>query len=322
MGECARQGRDKLTLVIDHTLSSLGLWIEQLVAESTGKEGKGILPVAGEDLGEPGDYGDDRLFVSISIGPPAPHIRLKLEALQTAGHPVIYRDLANIYDLGAEFFIWEFATAVAGWRLQINPFDQPNVQESKDVTKQLLNEFVQTGRLPEQQVLVADGALTAYTEGTRNQNLRTDSLVSVVRTLLGSVASHDYVAFLDYVEETLETEAAFKNLRLLVRETKKCATTTGYGPRFLHSTGQLHKGGPDTGVFFQITAPDKTDLPVPGEPYTFSVLKHAQAIGDFRALAMRGRRAIRIDLGSDTASLEFLFRVFEAALQNANTTSK
>jgi len=323
MGECARQGRDKLTLVIDHPLSSLGLWIEQLVAESTGKEGKGILPVAGEDLGEPIDYGDDRLFVSISIGPPPPHIRVKLEALQAAGHPVVYRDLANIYDLGAEFFIWEFATAVAGWRLQINPFDQPNVQESKDVTKELLNEFVQTGRLPEQQVLVADGPLTAYTEGARNQNLRTDSLVSAVRMLLGSVASNDYVAFLDYVEETLETEAAFQNLRLLVRDTKKCATTTGYGPRFLHSTGQLHKGGPDTGVFFQITAPDQADLPVPGERYTFSVLKHAQAIGDFRALAMRGRRAIRIDLGSDTdASLDFLHRVFEAALQNANTTSK
>jgi hypothetical protein len=197
------------------------------------------------------------------------------------------------------------------------------VQESKDITKQLLNEFVQTNRLPEQQQLAADGPLTAYTEGARNQDLRTDSLVSAIRMLLGSVAPHDYVAFLNYVEETVETEAAFQSLRLLVRNTKQCATTTGYGPRFLHSTGQLHKGGPDTGVFFQITAPDKADFQVPGEPYTFSVLKHAQAIGDFRALAARGRRAIRIDLGADTnASLEFLRRVFEAALQNANTTSK
>ena len=323
MGECARQGRDKLTLVIDQPLSSLGLWIEQLVAESTGKEGKGILPVAGEDLGEPTSYGDDRLFVSISIGPPAPYVKSKLDALEANGHPVVYRELANIYDLGAEFFIWEFATAIAGWRLGINPFDQPNVQESKDVTKQLLNEFAQTGSLPEQQQLVADGPLTAYSEGTRNQNLRTDSLVSAVRTLLGSVATHDYVAFLNYVEETLETEAAFHSLRHLIRDAKTCATTAGYGPRFLHSTGQLHKGGPDTGVFFQITIPDRADYPVPNEPYSFSVLKQAQAIGDFRALVARGRRAIRIDLGADVdAGLRSLQRVFEAALQNVNSTSQ
>jgi glucose-6-phosphate isomerase len=323
MGECANQGRNKLTLVLDRPLSSLGLWIEQLVAESTGKEGKGILPVAGEDLGDPTSYSDDRVFVSITLGPPSKYVKAKLDALESAGHPVVYRQLANVYDLGAEFFVWEFATAVAGWRLGINPFDQPNVQESKDVTKELLAEFVEAGRLPDQEQLAADGLLTAFTEGNRNQNLRADSLVSAVRTLLSSLTTNDYVAFLNYIEETLETEASLQSLRLLVRDAKRCATTTGYGPRFLHSTGQLHKGGPDAGVFVQITAPDKTDFAVPGEPYTFSVLKQAQATGDFRALAARGRRAIRIDLGPNAESaFRSLHRVFETALQNVNTTSQ
>lgn len=319
IGECALHGRDKLTFVIDPEIASLGLWIEQLVAESTGKEGKGVLPVAGEDLGEPGVYGDDRVFVSISLGETSAETRSKLDALSLAGHPVIHRELSDPYDLGAEFFLWEFATACVGWRLGINPFDQPNVQESKDATKELLSSFVTDGRLPEQQALVTQGPLTLF---TGLQNLRNDSLVTALRAFMGLVQPHDYLAFLNYFEESAEVDAAFQELRRLLRLATKCATTVGFGPRFLHSTGQLHKGGPDTGVFFQITAGDRVDFEVPGEPYSFNVLKQAQALGDFRSLTSRGRRAVRIDLGADvTTGLRLLQQQIDTALQSANSTN-
>ena len=299
IGECANAGRDKLTLVIDEKIATLGLWIEQLVAESTGKEGKGVLPVASEALGTPSDYGTDRLFVSISVGEPDSQSQAALSALSEAAHPVIYRQLSDVFDLAAEFFIWEFATACAGWRIGINPFDQPNVQESKDATKELLETFVHHGRLPEQDQLVHDEALTIYA-ATEEQNLPNSSTLAAVRAHLASIKAGDYIAFLDYVAETPSVEAELQSIRLTLRNGTKCATTTGYGPRFLHSTGQLHKGGPGTGVFFQITANDAKDFPVPGESYTFSILKQAQALGDFRSLATRGRRAIRVDLGNDT----------------------
>ncbi len=299
IGECANAGRDKLTLVIDEKISTLGLWIEQLVAESTGKEGKGVLPVASEPLAGPASYGEDRLFVSISTSETSPATRERLQVLADAGHPVIYREIGDIYDLSAEFFVWEFATACAGWRIGINPFDQPNVQESKDATKELLNTFVSHGRLPEQDQLVADDLITIYTDGT-NDKLQSASTLDAIRSLLATVKSGDYIAFLDYVEETQEVENLIEQIRTTLRNSTKCATTSGYGPRFLHSTGQLHKGGPDSGVFFQITANDKTDFPVPGEPYTFSILKQAQALGDFHSLSKRGRRAIRVELGNDT----------------------
>ena len=299
IGECANAGRDKLTLVIDGKITTLGLWIEQLVAESTGKQGKGVLPVASEALGTPSDYGTDRLFVSISVGEPSNESQSALSALSEAGHPVIYRQLSDLYDLAAEFFTWEFATACAGWRIGINPFDQPNVQESKDATKELLETFVHHGRLPEQDELVHDEALTIFA-ASEKQNLPNSSTLAAVRALLSGVKAGDYIAFLDYVEETTVIEAELQRIRVTLRDGTRCATTTGYGPRFLHSTGQLHKGGPATGVFFQITANDAKDFPVPGEPYTFSILKQAQALGDFRSLATRGRRAIRVDLGNDT----------------------
>lgn len=299
LGECANAGRDKLTLLLDPQIETLGLWIEQLIAESTGKEGKGILPVAGEPLGEPSSYGDDRVFVAISVGVSvgdiAPNIKAQLELLADAGHPIIHRTLDDIYDLGAEFFVWEFATACAGWRLGINPFDQPNVQEAKDATRELLSEFTKTGKLPDDERPVADD--------------------DTVRSHMKSIKPHDYVAFLNYIEETPEIDRAFQELRTAVRDRTKCATTIGYGPRFLHSTGQLHKGGPDSGVFIQILADDKTDFPVPGEPYTFSILKQAQALGDFRALSSRGRRVIRVDLGSNAlAGLQHLHQVILNAL--------
>ena len=299
IGECANAGRDKLTLVIDDQISSLGLWIEQLVAESTGKEEKGVLPVTGESLGGPNDYNDDRLFVSISLGETPVATRSALNLLAAAGHPIIHRELRDVYDLSAEFFTWEFATACAGWRIGINPFDQPNVQESKDSTRELLDTFVSHGRLPEQVQLVNDDRLAIYVEG-EGEKLPNGSTLETLQAHLSTIEKGNYVAFLDYVEETNDIENALQKIRMKLRSATKCATTTGYGPRFLHSTGQLHKGGPDTGVFFQITANDKTDFPVPGEPYTFSILKQAQALGDFHSLAKRGRRAIRVDLGSDT----------------------
>jgi glucose-6-phosphate isomerase len=298
IGEAANSGRDKLTFVIEKSIPTLGLWIEQLIAESTGKEGKGILPVAGEELGDVSEYSTDRLFVSISIDEPSPETSAKLSQLNRAGHPVIYRKLSDLYGLGAEFFAWEFATACAGWSLGINPFDQPNVQESKDATKELLSTFVNHGSLPEQNKLVADDLITIYSEDAGN--LSATSTLQAVRSFLASVKAKDYIALLNYTEETAAIDEELQKIRSTLRDTTKCATTVGYGPRFLHSTGQLHKGGPDTGIFFQITANDAIDFAVPGEPYTFSILKQAQALGDFRSLAKRGRRAIRVDVGNDT----------------------
>ena len=282
IGECANAGRDKLTFVIDPRLATLGLWIEQLIAESTGKQGKGIVPVVGEPLSDPSVYGDDRLFVSISLRGVTKDINTKLDELAEAGHPIIRRELADLHDLGAEFFAWEFATACAGWRLGINPFDQPNVQEAKDATKELLAEFTKNGRLPD--------------------SAPESSMTDAVRSQLAQVKPGDYIAFLNYIEETPETNTHLHEIRTFLRDRTHCATTVGYGPRFLHSTGQLHKGGPNSGVFFQIGAKDKTDFAIPGENYTFSVLKEAQALGDFRALKARDRRVIRIDLGDDLSS--------------------
>ncbi|HYK19474.1 MAG TPA: hypothetical protein VEV42_01990 [Pyrinomonadaceae bacterium] len=303
MGDNASAGRDKLTLVIDPKIETLGLWIEQLVAESTGKEGTGILPVNGEQLGQPEVYGDDRLFVSISLGEVSKNTKAKLDALTAAGHPTVYRQLEDIYDLSAEFFEWEFATAVAGWRLGINPFDQPNVQEAKDATKEVLNSFERRGRFEERTELASDDFIGIYGE----EKLKADSVSDVLRAHLATVKPGDYIAFLNYVEDTPEIDGKFQELRTQLRDATKCAVTVGYGPRFLHSTGQLHKGGPGTGVFFQIIATDKTDFAIPGEPYTFSILKQAQALGDFQALTKRGRRVIAIDLQGDTSkALEYL----------------
>lgn len=282
IGEYANVGRDKLTFVIDPRLATLGLWIEQLIAESTGKQGKGIVPIVGEPLSDSSVYGDDRVFVSISLKGVTKDINDKLDELAEAGHPIIRHELSDLYDLGAEFFMWEYATACAGWRLGINPFDQPNVQEAKDATKELLAEFTKNGRLP---------------DATPEM-----SLTDAVQSQLATVKPGDYIAFLNYIEQTPEIDNLFQQIRTYLRDKTHCATTVGYGPRFLHSTGQLHKGGPNTGVFFQIGAKDKTDFPIPGETYTFSVLKEAQALGDFRALQAHNRRVVRIELGDDLLS--------------------
>jgi len=273
------------------------LWIEQLIAESTGKEGKGILPVNGEPLGSPEVYGNDRVFVSISFGSLSEETKTKLDALAAAGHPVINCKVDDLYDLGAEFFQWEFATACAGWRLGINPFDQPNVQEAKDATKELLSSFERRGQLDERNTIAADDLMTIYGGDDAEE---AESLSEVLRRHFATIKPGDYIAFLNYFEETPETDRKFQELRVQVRDATHCAVTVGYGPRFLHSTGQLHKGGPDSGVFFQIIANDGVDFAIPGEAYTFSILKQAQALGDFRALVKRGRRVIGIDLGNNT----------------------
>jgi hypothetical protein len=305
MADCARAGRDKLTIISDDKLSAVGLWVEQLIAESTGKEGKGVVPVVGEPLAPASEYASDRLFVSLAVGALDDETKSKLKALEVAGHPVVYRTLTDVYDLGAEFFLWEFAIAFAAWRMEINPFDQPNVQESKDATKALLDVFKREGKLPEQSAIASDGTLTVYADDKINSGVAAGagkSVPDIVHQHLARTKPGDYLAVLAYVEETPEIDAAIQSVRASLRTATRCATTTGYGPRFLHSTGQLHKGGPDSGVFIQLTAPDKTDLPVPGETYTFSVLKDAQAQGDFESLLSHGRRAIRVDLGADVLS--------------------
>ena len=313
LGTLSNAGRDKLTLSIAPEISSLGLWIEQLIAESTGKEGKGIIPVAGETLGPPSVYANDRLFVHIGVGAPDENTEAKLRALEAAGHPVVRRTLTDPRDLGEEFYLWEMATAIAGRVLGINAFDQPNVQESKDNTKRLLEHYKRNGSLPEQQLAAEGRGLKVYCDAETIADLGFDaetiarlgpemSLQEIINEHLDRANSGDYIAMLDYIQETPEHDELIQAIRTHLRDALHVATTTGYGPRFLHSTGQLHKGGPPSGVFMQVTADNVVDVPLPGEPFTFGVLKQAQALGDFQSLASRHRRAIRVHLGDDVAA--------------------
>jgi glucose-6-phosphate isomerase len=297
LGELALQGRDKLTLVIPEAIGTFGLWLEQLVAESTGKAGTGILPVAGERLGGPSVYGHDRVFVALELdGTREPEVDALLSALQSAGHPVIRLRIGTTAELGAEFFRWEIATATAGAVLAINPFDQPNVQESKANTNRLLDRVRDAGGLPATQPTARDGPLSFY--GTAPAAAGRGA----VRDLLDSVADGDYVALHAYLPEIPIIDSGLEAIRLAVRDRCRVATTVGYGPRFLHSTGQYHKGGPNTGVFLQLTADDPEDVPIPGQPFGFSTLKRAQALGDLEALQRHDRRVLRVDLGGDPAA--------------------
>jgi glucose-6-phosphate isomerase len=310
LGTLANKGVDKLTLVTSGEIASLGLWIEQLVAESTGKEGKGIVPIAGEALGDPGDYGKDRVFVSITASPADAHTKAKLSALESAGFVVLGQPLAGALDLGMAFFVWEFATAIACSLLKIDAFDQPNVQESKDNTKRLLGEFVAKGALPQQAPIATDGALKLYSE----DKTLGSTLDKAIAAHLKKVQAGDYVAITQYFVETPEAEALVQQLRLAVRAKTRAAATTGYGPRFLHSTGQLHKGGGNNGVFLQLTSEDAKDVAIPREPFGFSVLKQAQSLGDLESLVKHGRRALRVDLGLDVvAGLKRLLHAVQQA---------
>jgi transaldolase/glucose-6-phosphate isomerase len=317
LGELAKQGRDKITFVTSPAISGLGAWTEQLIAESTGKEGKGIIPVDDEPLGPPDVYGRDRLFAYIrDAGSPDSDQDAKVAALEKAGHPVIRIELTDLINLGEEFFRWEMATAVAGSLLGINAFDQPNVQESKDYTKNFLDEYKKTGRLPEEEPVLSAEGIKIYGDAANRQALKgASTLEEALKAHLVRVQAGDYVAMNAYVERTDVSHRVLQNIRLRVRDKRKVATTLGYGPRFLHSTGQLHKGGPNSGVFLQITSDDAQDLPIPGEPYTFGVLKAAQALGDFLSLSKRNRRAIRVHLGADVeAGLKRLQTAVEKVL--------
>jgi transaldolase/glucose-6-phosphate isomerase len=275
----AAQGRDKLTLITPPPLDTLGLWIEQLIAESTGKEGKGVVPVAGEPALDVKDYGNDRLFVSVRLRGSDDVGRLK--ALADAGHPVVDLVLADPLDLGETFFVWELATAVACALLGVNAFDQPDVESSKKNTRDLLEEFKSTGKM------TAGGSQVNADDA------------EAIGALLAKVKPGDYVALTEYFGETPARDKTLAAIRETIARELHVATTTGYGPRFLHSTGQLHKGGADNGVFLQLTGGPGTDIPIPGEPYTFGVLVRAQAIGDYQSLAARNRRLLSINLGSD-----------------------
>lgn len=294
LGAGAAAGRDKLTVLTDETFSALGLWIEQLVAESTGKEGKGILPIAQEPVVSSGDYSDDRIFAVIRRSGDS-SMQKTIDDLVAAGHPLVEHQLRDAYDLAGEFFLWEFATAVAGAFLGINPFDQPNVQEAKDITKKALEQYRSERKLTEQKVIAEEDGMRIHSAGSSDAR----SVSDAVRELLSSVRPGDYVALMQYFDETSERNALLSQIRRELMLSTGAATTSGYGPRFLHSTGQLHKGGAGNGVFVQLTADDDQELPIEGEPFSFSVVKSAQALGDFQALANKQRRLMRIHLGGD-----------------------
>ncbi|HEV2029146.1 MAG TPA: bifunctional transaldolase/phosoglucose isomerase [Candidatus Dormibacteraeota bacterium] len=282
MGRLANMGRNKLTLIASPKVATFGYWVEQLLAESTGKEGKGIVPVEGEPLGRPPVYGADRLFVYIRMDADAPN--RAVTALEKAGHPVVTLTLRDKLDLGGEFLRWEIATAIAGSVLGIDPFDQPNVQESKDNTKRVLAKFKSAGKLPPAESTPAAKARTG------------------VKGLLARAKPGAYFAIMAYTGRTATSEAAISAIRTAVRDSSRIATTAGYGPRFLHSTGQLHKGGPKTGLFLQVVQQDTQDVPIPGQPFSFSILKQAQSLGDLQSLSSRRLPVLRVTLGREPAA--------------------
>jgi transaldolase / glucose-6-phosphate isomerase len=304
LGTAANQGRDKVTIVTSPGIYDLGAWLEQLLAESTGKSGKGIIPVDREKLSTPDVYGNDRVFAYIrSESDPDKKQSAAVEALAKAGHPVVRITLPDVYALGQEFFRWEIATAVAGSIIGINAFNQPDVEASKTETRKLTSEYESTGKLPsEAQFFTADN-IKLYADLKNTVALKGGgNLVGFLKKHLGRIGVGDYFAVLGYITMNEANEEALQAIRLAVRDNKKVATVLGFGPRFLHSTGQAYKGGPNTGVFLQITCDDAVDLLVPGQKYTFGVVKAAQARGDFAVLADRGRRVLRVHLGKDVAA--------------------
>ena len=309
MGELARRGRDKVTFVVPEAAATLGTWLEQLLAESTGKCGTGLLPVADEPLGAPEAYGRDRLFVHVRLrgadGGAAP----RLDALRRAGHPVVTLEMADTLDVAQEFVRWEIATATAGAVLGINAFDQPNVQESKDITNRLLEAVRREGRLPEPPPALREEPFSVYTDAPARD------LTQTLARFLEGRRDRGYVALLAYLTESAETDRRLAAMRTRLRDAMRLATTVGYGPRYLHSTGQYHKGGPANGLFLQLTADDPEDAAVPDQPYTFGVFKRAQALGDLEALGRHGQRVLRVHLhGPAGAALARLEEVIAAAI--------
>jgi hypothetical protein len=303
-----RERRDKLTVALSPKLASLGLWIEQLIAESTGKHGTGALPVVDEPLGRPDEYGNDRAFVAIATDVDEPDAA-RLDALEAAGHPVL-RLTTRVDGLGAEFFRWEFATAIAGAILRINPFDEPNVSEAKEKTKALLAAYAANGTLPEPGAAARNDAVTVF-----SQKFSGASPAAIVRSAVDSLKPGDYVAFLSYLPAERDVHRAISEVRQAIRSRTHAASTFGVGPRYLHSTGQYHKGGPNTALAFVVTADDETQTEIPEAGYTFSVLKRAQALGDVQTLEAHDRRTVRLHVKDANAAAHTIEQLFAEALR-------
>jgi hypothetical protein len=292
MAEAALAGMDKLSLVLSPPVASFGCWLEQLIAESSGKEGRGIIPIDGEPMGSPERYSRDRVFVYLRVDGDSTYDTF-ISSMEKEGHCVITLRLHGPYDLGREIFRWEFAIAVAGSILRINPFDQPNVQESKDFTRHLLHLYRNEGKIPAGERVEIDDP----------------GLASVLKRFTSELKAGDYIAFNSYIHPSPENIGILQSMRTAVRNRFGVPTTVGFGPGFLHSTGQIHKGGPNKGLFLQITVNDAQDLPIPGEAYSFGILKLAQSLGDYEALKRRGRRIVRVHLDSESDLEKLLFLV-------------
>jgi transaldolase/glucose-6-phosphate isomerase len=318
LGEIALAGRDKVTLVLGEELAALGDWIEQLLAESTGKDGVGLVPVADELLGTASLYGSDRVFVAVSQRPFPPATEARLASLRAAGHPILRWSIPTLESLGAEFLRWEIATATAGAVLGVDPFDEPNVSEAKQATQAVLTEVLEAGRSPETYWLAGDGdvsieAPVSVADAIEARVTDRERPAAWVPALFGLERPGDYVAICAYLHRTPERHERLQRLRLACRAATRLATTLGYGPRFLHSTGQLHKGGPNNGIFLQLTADDGPEVPIPGERYDFGTLIRAQAAGDYEVLERRRRRVMRVHLGRDVdRALDALVEAVEA----------
>lgn len=306
LGTAAKSfGRDKVTLICSKSIFDLGAWLEQLLAESTGKEGRGLIPVDREPFAETGKYGKDRVFAYIRFaGDSGGEVESFVAGLEKAGEPVVRIVLNDLYDLGQTMFQWEIATAVAGSVIGINAFNQPDVEASKVATRELTSEFEKTGSLPAEKPFLSAEGIQLFTDKANQDALLNggSTLGAVIRQHIDRLKAGDYFGLLAYIPMFSEYESTLQKVRSAILENKQIATVLGFGPRFLHSTGQAYKGGPNSGVFLQITCDDSEDLPVPGQTYSFGVVKAAQARGDFQVLAERHRRALRVHLGQDVAA--------------------
>lgn len=320
LGTLGVAAHDKITIVASPKIFDLGAWLEQLIAESTGKIGKGLIPVDREPLGAPAVYGKDRVFVSLHLRGDDDEHSAALGKLASAGNPVLRIELNDLYDVWAEYFRWEIATAVAGSVIGINPFDQPDVEASKIVTRSLTTEYEKNGALPLEQPFFEENDIKLFADDKNAAELKRlapeHSLAGYLHAHLARLHAGDYAALLAYIQMNAAHEDEIQRLRMLIRDRKQVATCVGFGPRFLHSTGQAYKGGPNSGVFLQFTCDHAHDLPVPGQKYTFGVVEAAQARGDLEVLNQRGRRALRIHLPADVGgSLARITDVIQSALK-------
>jgi transaldolase/glucose-6-phosphate isomerase len=311
---------DKVTIIASPGIADLGAWLEQLLAESTGKQGRGLIPLAGEPLTVPECYGSDRFFAYLELdGQVDLSQRQAVEALEQAGHPVAKISVKDVWHIGSEFFRWEIATAVAGAVLGIDPFNQPDVEASKDKTRALMEAYEKSHSLPKQEPMFRENGVTLYADPRNAAELgRHNTLAGYLKSHFGRVhagaKSGDYVALLAYIERNAAHTRALTAMRTCIRDKTCAATCLGFGPRFQHSTGQAYKGGPNSGVFLQITCDDPEDIDVPGHSYSFGIVKAAQASGDLAVLVERDRRALRVHLKHVDAGLEELSHAIDAAL--------